>query len=362
MNTQNSEKKKINWFKTIRPIALVLVLVMLLTYATYSWMKRDWTPTVHEENIQIVAGSSLVFLFNGEQRDKNVSVSELVPELDEFVFKSVSNYSGNSDDFFTLQYSPKGKFFDKFKHVSIEEISNSSDKSDLDEGSNYQTDTRIEYTLLGKKHGYIELTFAVKAPTGSSKHVMLDPSSCIKAAMVQSEIDVNSDGKVDKDDKTLSPTGQVAVEAMRISVTVPETATTTKTIVFVPKAGNSAQVHKGINNEKDSNGKYIADGVARYEDNTNDNIDNPSELTTKIGQKDLILQNNDVKTLLNPSEKTGYDANITEDDYYLFTLENDEPKQVIVRIWLEGEDEKCVDDLILGGELDILIKLGAVDC
>ena len=361
MNTQNSEKKKINWFRAIRPIALVLVLVMLLTYATYSWMKRDWTPAVHEENIQIVAGSSLVFLFNGEQRDKNVSVSELVPELKDFVFKSVSNYSGKSDDFFALQYSPKGKFFDKFKHISISEITDSTDDSNLND-ENYQTDTRIDYTMLGKKHGYIELTFAVKAPTGSSKHVMLDPSSCIKASMVQSTTDVNGDTKVDANDKVVSTTGQTAVEAMRVSITVPETETTTKTIVFVPKSDGLAQVHKGINNEVDSDGKYIADGVDRYEDKTEDNVNNPSELTTKIGQKDLILQNNDTKTLFGEGEKVGYTSTVTDDDYYLFTLEDDVPKQVIVRIWLEGEDEKCTDDLILGGELDILVKLGAVDC
>ncbi len=62
----NAENKRINWLRIIRPIALALVLVFLLSYATYSWMRRDWSPTIHQDNVKIQAGSSLTFKFGGE--------------------------------------------------------------------------------------------------------------------------------------------------------------------------------------------------------------------------------------------------------------------------------------------------------
>ena len=60
----NNAKQKINWIRVLRPIALALALLFLLSYATYAWLKRDWKPKIHQENIKIVAGSSLTFIFS----------------------------------------------------------------------------------------------------------------------------------------------------------------------------------------------------------------------------------------------------------------------------------------------------------
>ena len=75
----NNAQKKINWIRVLRPIALVLALVFLLSCATYAWMKRDWRPKIHQENIKIVAGSSLTFIFDNEKID-DISVNELLKE------------------------------------------------------------------------------------------------------------------------------------------------------------------------------------------------------------------------------------------------------------------------------------------
>ena len=200
------------------------------------------------------------------------------------------------------------------------------------------------YTMLGKKHGYIELTFQVKAPVGESKYVMLDPSSVIKASNIAE-----------------NETGERAVAAMRVSITVPDTSVgaaegATKTIIYVPKVNSVVHGHKGV-----TNNLAVSDNVFRYLQSGEEGYDsqNPT-LRKNVNSNLVVLGNPDVRTLLGPEEKNGYDDNKVEDDYYLFTLDDSgNPRQIIVRIWLEGEDEDCTDDKILGGEIDILVKFDA---
>lgn len=318
MNTQKSEKKKINWFKTIRPIALILVLILLLSYSTFAWMKRDWTPTIRESGVRIVAGSSLVFLFKGEEI-KDASINDLLGTKD-FAFKSVSNSSGLSNDFFALNYSPKGTFFDTFNHLSPEKELSADDQS---------------YASLGKKYGYVDLDFMVKAPEGEgAKQIRLSNESKIAAH--------NNDEK-----------GANAVKAMRVSITVPNTDTTdtkdVKTIIFTTRKDASENpVHKGITNAVDNGGNHLADGVNRYDNN---------QLVTKIGEHDLVVAPSS-PTVLRYLPEAG---TVAADDaiYSLFVLQPGEQASMTVRIWLEGEDADCTDDMVLGGELDVLLKFAA---
>ena len=318
MNTQKSEKKKINWFKTVRPIALILVLILLLSYSTFAWMKRDWTPTIRESGVRIVAGSSLVFLFKGEEV-KDASINELL-ETESFAFKSVSNCSGLSEDFFALNYSPKGTYFDKFNHLSPEKELSEEDQS---------------YTLLGKKYGYVDLEFMVRAPEGEGAK----------------QIRLSNESKIDAYNN--SEKGANAVKAMRVSITVPNTDTTdttdVKTIIFTTRKDESENlVHKGITNVVNG-GKYLADGIQRY--------DSSKQLVTKIGEHDLVVAPSS-PTVLRYLPEAG---TVAADDavYSLFVLQPGEQASMSVRIWLEGEDEDCTDDLVLGGELDILLKFAA---
>lgn len=341
MNNQ-TEKKKINWFRTIRPIALLLVLVTLLTYATYSWMKRDWTPEVHQENIKIVAGSSLVFLFNENAMTESSSITDLVDGFEDFVFKSVSNSTGKSDDFFALKYSARGKYFDEYKKIKVSEIEDAEIKDEYKDPEQTQDDvydTRMNYTLLGKNHGYIELTFAVKALEGTKTKVKLDENSYIRAA-------ANA-----KDDTK----AQTAVAAMRVSITVPDATSNdgTKTILFVPTVdgtpAGSVHSHEGVSTDtKDRTPVYLT-----KEYDTEENYEEVRPGVPKLRKdvdKNLVRNaNDDLRGL--PDADQNYD---------LFTLNSEgNPEQIIVRIWLEGEDVDCTDEKILGGELDILIKFAA---
>ena len=112
----NNNEKKINWLKTVRPLALILVLVFLLTCATYAWMKRDWSRSVKQDDIKIQAGSSLKFIFDGVEKN-DVSINELL-NLKSFEFRSVSNCTGNKNDFFGLNFGSIGKGDDEFFKIT----------------------------------------------------------------------------------------------------------------------------------------------------------------------------------------------------------------------------------------------------
>lgn len=341
MNNQ-TEKKKINWFRTIRPIALLLVLVTLLTYATYSWMKRDWTPEVHQENIKIVAGSSLVFLFNENAMTESSSITDLVDGFEDFVFKSVSNSTGKSDHFYTLKYSPRGKYFDEYKQIKVSEIEDAEINDEYKDPEQTQDDvydTRMNYTLLGKKHGYIELTFAVKALEGTQTKVKLAPSSYIKAAANAKD----------------SEKAEKAVAAMRFSITVPDATSSdgTKTILFVPTVDGTpnglVHSHEGVStNTKDETPVYL---TKEYDDDKYQEDGGVPKLRKAVDENLVLNASDDCRNF--PNADSNYD---------LFTLNSEgNPEQIIVRIWLEGEDVDCIDDKVLGGELDILIKFAAED-
>ncbi len=325
MNTQSTEKKKRNWFRTIRPIALALVLVTLLTYATFSWMKRDWTPTISEENVRIVSGSSLVFMFGDDELDNDIPLNQLAG-MGDFVFKSVSNCTGKSEDFFALNYSPRGEYFDTFKHLSANQITD----AELNESTALNKEM-----LLGKQYGYVELTFKVKAAAGENdyaKQIRLANASHISGS--------------ENADASVTARNNEAAKAMRVSITVPDDSdpktATTKTIIYSPTGS-----HEGITNAFAEGEGYVAEGLSRYVFDEDDTATLRTECAPGVP---LVATANDVDTLVTEG---------TND--FLFTLGKGLEETIIVRIWLEGEDEKCTDAQALDAELDILLKFEAVD-
>lgn len=329
----SSETKKINWIRILRPIALALVLVFLLSYATYAWLKRDWTPTIHQENVKIVAGSSLTFVYGEDQID-DIAVNTLL-NMPEFVFKSVSNFSGESDDFFTLNYSTRGEFYDTF---------NSIDEKDLTaaELGLYEN----KYTAYGRHFGYIELKFHIASDSENEvydKEIYLD-GSYVRGVSVEG-------------DETATALNNKAANAVRISVTVHGTGIEgdedqyDRTVIYaksLPDADNqNMRVHQGINNRHDSGYGYAADGVARFDTSVQ-----PPKATTIIKKDHLPAEG--INLALTQEIKT-FDALADE---YLFVLGQDEQRAITVRIWLEGEDPDCQAE-IAGSALDLYLKFSA---
>ncbi len=308
-------KKRINWLRLLRPLSLILVIILLLTGYTYAWMKREWTPTITQENIKIAAGSSLAFQFaeTGETVDE-ISVNDLfnLGEGKEFEFKSVSNFSGNSDDFFKLDYS-QGAGYERYENIIPYADRNN--------------DSPSYYRTKGIENGYIEMTFNVISPSGEQG---------------KKEIYITEESKIVPSDSS-DEDAQKAVKAIRLSVTVHGDGNVLdETKIF---ASEEMSYHTAVTNEwKDgegfiASGEYInemdSEGVYKTDGNGN---------PVRDGE---LLKNATIYTFADFNEQS------------LFTLEAGETKTLTVRIWLEGADEEhCYDD-VAGSELDLLLQFSA---
>jgi hypothetical protein len=293
----NAEKKKVNWLRVVRTVAIALVLIILLSYATYAWLKRDWSPEILQSDMRIIAGSGLTFQFEGGDAIDSANINDLL-DLETIELKSVSNCSGKSEDFFALEYGLTGdalKKLDPAKHLDAEEIAALKNE----EG---------KYTLLGKKYGYVDLTFTVSADVNnmSDQSVYLGDSSKIEL------VDAGAVGAHDP------------LNAMRVSITVDGV-----THVFLHSVDGISPVrelHTGITNNYVDGTGYTADGIS------------PAGAQTVSKDAEIF--------------------NSFFEDKELFKIAPGEQKKVNVCIWLEGVDEDCVDE-VAGSALDLLIEFTA---
>lgn len=310
----NNNEKKINWLKTVRPLALILVLVFLLTCATYAWMKRDWSRSVKQDDIKIQAGSSLKFIFDGVEKN-DVSINELL-DLKSFEFRSVSNCTGKKNDFFYLNFGSIGKGDDKFLKLTAP--------------------TEDENTSFAAKNGYLVLDFTVAVDFkegGTASDVFIDAASYIRATLKTGEGNSYNER---------------AAKAVRISVTVDgETKVFANNNQVLETDFTSEEIKEGVDYKLDAitnaqkDGKYLADGVERYD-----------EFEGTYIEKDDI----DVTT---PLKKEAIPGVLGGSEIKVCTLDEANPeKNITVCIWLEGEDPRC-EDYIAGSALDLLLKLSA---
>ena len=319
----NNAQKKINWIRVLRPIALALALIFLLSCATYAWMKRDWTPKIHQENVKIVAGSSLTFIYGNDEID-DIAVNELLGE-ETFVFKSVSNCSGNSEDFFTLDYSTQGQYYDTFKKISLLDLPPE------------QQELTTKYTELGKKYGYVELTFHIASAASGDVY---DKNIYLKDSFIN--------GVVVSGDAAATTRNERAAEAVRISITAHATDTMPETTTIFAR---TATTHTGITNRWVDGYGYVANGASRYDRTTNP----PTLADTVVFELNAATREEELK-ITSTGIKTFADFATTP----LFVLEKSTQRAVTVRIWLEGEDSRCEDD-IADSALDLLLQFSATD-
>ena len=327
----NAEKKKTSWLKIARPIALALVLVFLLSCATYAWMKRDWTPSIHQDNVKIVAGSSLTFLYNGESKE-DIQLNTLIGKED-FTYKSVSSATGKSEDFFALEYSTKGKYEDTLKKLALSEASDNTQSVDM------------QYTSLGLENGYIDITFHIQSASADEgsiydQTIYLHKDSHIDAAQSYYENGIKKDYTSEQ-----IALNQQAAEAMRVSITTYNSdGSHDKTVIFT----KSQESHIGItsdNGTKYGLNNYVAHGAKLY--------DAPGKPATEVKHSiDGELRTFPLKESAGATKLD--DAGSIE----LLTIKPGETRAITVRIWLEGEDPLCQDE-IAGTALDILIKFTA---
>jgi len=154
--------KKIENKKSLAKLFLSLGLIGLCAgtagVATYSWIKREWTPSIVGEDVKITAGSSLMFVLNNSSTDEASLVSLLGPSYKDFVLKPVSNYAGKAGEFYYVSYNAgeEDAFYSLIKGTGTE---------------------------YGASYGYIEFEFSIRVTSGDyDQYVYLNPSSKIESS------------------------------------------------------------------------------------------------------------------------------------------------------------------------------------
>ena len=331
---KSTEKSNIKWSRVIRPMAMSLVLVFLLSYATFAWMKRDWTPTLTQENVKIIAGSSLTFVYVDENSLNNDKTIETTPVnnllgLENFAFKSVSNSTGKSDNFFGLT-AGSSPLLDTYNYLD----------RNSDVSSEYSEAYDNPYTAMGLTNGYIEMRFRVSLDEGmGAKGIYLHKDSYIKGV----------------EDGVNNAVNDQAARAMRVSVTVhakKDLNEANEETFYDPAPGDLNYIfakspyydsneplkeykHTGITAVYNEGEGYFADKQHKTDE-----------------EKYLAEENDNVRYL-----------DLLNEDSYLFDLNPDEleggiVKDITVRIWLEGTDKRCTDR-IADSALDIVLKFTA---
>ena len=269
----NSKIKRQKWLKIARPVIMALVFVTVLTYVSYSWIKREWTPNISQEGIKIVAGDSLTFIFEDENAgnieidSQGKTVNELLG-MDDFTLKSVSNFTGESNDFFRLQYSSRGERYATFDHISRTEDMENVDDDD------------VAYRELGKKNGYIEMKFTVQVPETA------DPT--VRKGVYVHEDSILSNGEnTDVDALGVNP-----VLALRVSITVhdfyPENSTIKDKTVLFAADGRAGYFHTAVTNQLTQGDKYLADGGTMYIWENNAPTDQRNEALLQTTSEQLL--------------------------------------------------------------------------
>ncbi len=320
--SDTSKRTKIAFY--ISSICLFMSVAILLTTLTYSWIRRTWVSSVYEEKIKIEANGSLAFKLKSDDDVARDSLSILnILNYKDFVFKPVSNFSGKSDDFFTVDRTTENT--EKYLHLM-------------------PPNGRIEssaYQELGKNYGYIEFRFLLvgdeervnennengneEIKRQYTKYVFLDAGSFFDA--------------YDPDALQVNP-----ADALRVSISV--VGDNNHTYLFKKPDAQGGMLHTAVNNAKDTSDTGTVVWKANGANFRNE--DHEEATTFTYGGETLdIVKTCDALSL------DQYDGGIYKKDgkFYITPgkclgwFSPGGQMWVSVRIWLEGTDPVCKDDI-----------------
>lgn len=286
--------KKTVKLMSILSVIWILVLCMLFSY---SWVARNWTPSLAQERISIASTGSLVIGLSDDTTHNSVNLNDLISE-DAFSFKQVSSAEGVV--FYTVDFLP---VLDDEPPIFTNEIKDRF--------------IEVDFYLKTQPNNDSEINF--------SKYVFIHPETFIS------------------DD---SPTN--VSDAIRIGITV-DGVNNNKPFILGNTGNTNEAVVGAIAADTDALDKPL------YEDHTTKEKYNP-DATTHQMVYDLHYFNG------------GRPADAAFDDYdftvnperMMFTIGPGEIKHVNLKIWLEGGDENCVDE-IAGEVFSILLKFDSME-
>lgn len=282
----------------VRKLMLLLSVfwsVLLLTAVTYSWIARSWTPQLEYPKVSIATTGALIISFEEETTDEavynEVKVNELLG-LDEFALKQVSSLDGKY--FVSANFNP---ILDNGVPIYDENVEGKYLETEFWIKSQYETDDALR---------------------DRKKEVFIHPDSEIKYLTENGEEDLLN----------VALTVRISIELQNVNGNNP--------YIFCANRGND---------DVKQDGKYDDTLVAAKLDSVGSNIftEYPTDVSLLEGTYET---------------QKAYDLNYFDGstaDKVLFTIDSAATQKVIVRIWLEGCDEYCVNE-IAGKNLKILLK------
>lgn len=303
--------------RTLSAFLAVWLCVMLVAF-TYTWVSRNWTPSIKSDDINIASSGALVISVLGDDAAvfTEVSLNDVVGLAvdNSFVFRQVSSQDGKT--FFWKDFSPT--LTDKNAPANFWKI----DTNDV------------------HKKDYIDARFCLKLDDSltQSKYIFIHPETVINYV------------KDSVNDKDLNRAIRISLTYDKEVVTDSGTQKIEETVILADLADNDGVV----NARNDSEADDLYKAVLNDADGKTDALDSDA-----LGYQTVYgLQYFDCGRISfdmsDPFNKSNYDFK-RDESKALFKLNPGEQKWVTIRIWLEGQDQNCVKE-IAGEKFNMVLK------
>ena len=293
---------------------LAVWLCVMLVMFTYTWVSRNWTPSIKSDEINIASSGALVISILGDDSHTEVSLNDIVGISDSFTFRQVSSQDGVN--FFWKDFSPT--------------IGDSEADAIFHKISTNDIHTK----------DYIDARFCLKLDDSleKSKYIFIHPETMINYI---------------KD----SVGGKDLNRAIRISLTYDKEVVTesgvqkmTETVILADLQDNDSV----INARGDESGNIYYRAVLNDADGKTDAEDSGALGYQTVYGLDYFNCGRTSFDMEDPSNDSNYTFK-RDESRALFTLHPGEQKWVNIRIWLEGQDENCVKE-IAGEKFNMVLK------
>ncbi len=312
--------------KLLISLCMVTIVALLLGVVSYAWLRREWKPSFSNENIKIQTGSTLSIRLNNNAEKNVVNLNDVFgTAAADFYLKQVSNLSGESEDFFGLEF-PKGI---DIKSAIVKHLSGEEGES---------------YTDRGARYGYLETSFYLLGNSGDDEnqhqYVYIDADSKIAAPQ---------DADPEK-----AAAYQEMLSAIRVSITVHGDGESIPDKTYGIKL--TEERHTGITNQKDYTGAYVAVGHK-----LEDQISYRTSAEAEVGAwTKTYVEESGSNPVFRPLSDYAMTSETFDASKALFSLSAVESRQITLRVWLEGTDDGCTDD-ISGLNFDLSIFFAGYD-
>ncbi len=370
-------------------ISLGMCIVTLFSFS-FSWIKRDWSPVIEQEGITITATSALSLTIDG----KSTSEIRLVDALNvgNINLQQVSNATGKTNDFFYLESDGE------IENAIIMHV----DRSETDGNS------------FSQQYGYVEFKFMItgKSQDGESLrqniylkgdtyttdengNVIKEEGSYLRAPALNITDDIAESAILaDIED------GSFLVNGTAISASDYENASEEQKAAWIAERKTALEQSYAERYEKllsavrisittegigiDGEANHAAYGTIGLIGGTHEEGFSHSGLkpTMTDGTYDIVGQSLYRDGVPDPNHIISYDENKSEDDKVfhdfddfvngdttelggteyaseskktILSIEPNTTHYVIIRVWLEGTDEGCTED-IAGLKFDLHLR------